>query len=224
MLWFDFFLNMQITNVGNQWEKFSLQQLSTWYLIRFLQGASLVKSSHSETSLEFPVLPPVAHPRQKKHHAPLRPDSMPSGFAFEEETYSTDSNSTVADEFSPSEKLKKSKIRFPKFTRKSRQTPPPEKHSWCLKTLVPYFGPSAPWVKTHYVIFVRDSSFKCYLFVGNHFWCDRISKVDNSPCLFLLGTQAQFKHSKHPPSLNGRWGNWHQFNFLSLFSFVAGFP
>ncbi|BES90772.1 stromal interaction molecule [Nesidiocoris tenuis] len=93
------------------------------------EGASLVKSSHSETSLEFPVLPPVAHPRQKKHHAPLRPDSMPSGFAFEEETYSTDSNSTVADEFSPSEKLKKSKIRFPKFTRKSRQTPPPEKHS-----------------------------------------------------------------------------------------------
>uniref|UniRef100_A0A146KQY1 Stromal interaction molecule n=1 Tax=Lygus hesperus TaxID=30085 RepID=A0A146KQY1_LYGHE len=97
-------------------------------LISENESSGFVKVSHSDPNLESPVMP-IIHPRQKRQ-APPRPDTISvSGLMLEEEAYSTDSNSTAADDLNTTEKLKKSKLRFPKFTRKSRQTPPPEKHS-----------------------------------------------------------------------------------------------
>ena len=74
--------------------------------------------------------PPITHLRQRRT-GNYRTEPTGSVISLEEESYSTDSNSTVAEDSSSLDKLaKKNKIRFPKFTRKSRQTPPPsEKHT-----------------------------------------------------------------------------------------------
>ncbi|XP_014255395.1 stromal interaction molecule homolog isoform X1 [Cimex lectularius] len=88
-----------------------------------------VKSSQSDTNLESPVMP-VIQTRQKRLGSQKVDLHSSSGMPLEEECYSTDSNSTAAEDISSSEKhFKKSKLRFPKFTRKSRHTPPPEKHT-----------------------------------------------------------------------------------------------
>lgn len=73
--------------------------------------------SASETNLETQAIPP---PRVKRIR---RLDKDPTLSLDDDTAYSTDSNSTVAED---SEKLKykKHKISFPKFSRKSRQTPP----------------------------------------------------------------------------------------------------
>lgn len=73
--------------------------------------------SASETNLEAQAIPP---PRVKRITRKLEKDLAQS--IDEDTAYSTDSNSTVAED---SEKLKykKHKISFPRFSRKSRQTP-----------------------------------------------------------------------------------------------------
>ncbi|XP_073994174.1 stromal interaction molecule isoform X2 [Rhodnius prolixus] len=105
-----------------------------------------VKTSLSESSLESPVMP-VIQPRHRRpptisstamnrtaQHISQDSLTLPSpvgtGSTFDEEACSTDSNSTAADDGTLSDKsIKKNKLRFPKFSRKSRHTPPPEKHT-----------------------------------------------------------------------------------------------
>lgn len=97
-------------------------------VIFFHQGLGNVKLSQSDWNLESPVLP-VIHPRHRRSGS-SRSTVVQSGLALEEEAYSTDSNSTAAEDFSSLDRSsKKNKLRFPKFNRKSRQTPPPEKHT-----------------------------------------------------------------------------------------------
>ncbi|KAK9498029.1 hypothetical protein O3M35_003914 [Rhynocoris fuscipes] len=105
-----------------------------------VRGGS-VKSSLSDPSLESPVMPVI----QARHRRPPQLSTVRSSIAgqeifstisggttcsLDEEACSTDSNSTAADDSTISDKsIKKNKLRFPKFTRKSRHTPPPEKHT-----------------------------------------------------------------------------------------------
>lgn len=86
--------------------------------------------SHSDSNLESPVLP-IIHPQQRRLTT-NRSDILTYGYgvSLEEEAYSTDSNSTAAEDvISLDRSLRKNKLRFPKFSRKSRYTPPPEKYT-----------------------------------------------------------------------------------------------
>lgn len=86
---------------------------------------SVPKSSQSESNLELQAIAP---PRVKRiSRQKERAESTPPQSIDDDTAYSTDSNSTVAEELGSSEKMrsKKHKISFPKFSRKSRQSTPP---------------------------------------------------------------------------------------------------
>lgn len=81
--------------------------------------------SQSESNLELQAVAPPRVKRVSRHKE--RAESTPPQSIDDDTAYSTDSNSTVAEELGSSEKMrsKKHKITFPKFSRKSRQSTPP---------------------------------------------------------------------------------------------------
>ncbi|XP_046665279.1 stromal interaction molecule homolog isoform X3 [Homalodisca vitripennis] len=79
------------------------------------------KMSASETNLEAQAIAP---PRMRRTARRMDRDPSVTQSIDDDPAYSTDSNSTAAED-SDKLKSKKHKISFPKFSRKSRQTPPP---------------------------------------------------------------------------------------------------
>ncbi|XP_066902214.1 stromal interaction molecule homolog isoform X1 [Halyomorpha halys] len=126
--------NEEVTPKGKRlskhfdWEKSSISHSQSQEFSSELEGLGNAKLSHSDSNLESPVLP-IIHP-QHRRLATNRSDILTSGASLEEEAYSTDSNSTAAEDvISLDRSLRKNKLRFPKFSRKSRYTPPPEKYT-----------------------------------------------------------------------------------------------
>lgn len=87
--------------------------------------SSIPKLSHSDLNLDSQAIAPprLRRPPRRSDRQDLTMAPQPTD---DDTAYSTDSNSTAADDFT-SDKLRsrKHKISFPKFTRKSRQVTPP---------------------------------------------------------------------------------------------------
>lgn len=111
----------------HEWEKSSMSHSHSQEFSLESEGLGNVKLSHSDSNLESPVLP-VIHPRHRRSGT-SRSDLLATGASLDEEAYSTDSNSTAAEDFSSLDRsTRKNKLRFPKF-RKSRHTPQPERYT-----------------------------------------------------------------------------------------------
>lgn len=94
-----------------------------------------IPTSASETNLEAQA---VAPPRMRRPVRRFERDVTLQS-VDDDPAYSTDSNSTVAED-SDKAKTKKHKLSFPKFSRKSRQTPPPSKPTWDSGQLLHFRG------------------------------------------------------------------------------------
>ncbi|CAH1393437.1 unnamed protein product [Nezara viridula] len=123
--------NEEVTPKGKRlskhfdWEKSNISHSQSQEFSPELEGLGNAKLSHSDSNLESPVLPII-----QRRLTSNRSDILTSGASLEEEAYSTDSNSTAAEDvISLDRSLRKNKLRFPKFSRKSRYTPPPEKYT-----------------------------------------------------------------------------------------------